>query len=199
MNEEPCSCLRGWFNPQRWKTCYDCYLDRRAEYQSCIWCGTWHSPKFDVCYKCRPIHGRTEAGSALRMDILIRDGRCRNCGSTQMPNIDHIMPCAEGGTADPWNLQVLCHICNQRKGATWWPGCRWDETRRHLVRLYRIAGYPLLDDAQRDRLRRLVDYYAHHDGVTLSPTPISAATCRGCDLPMMEDIYGDGTHPTCVD
>ena len=51
-------------------------------------------------------------------------------------HVDHILPCAEGGTADPWNLQVLCVVCNVAKGPEWWSG-----SRHHQARRVHIAAY----------------------------------------------------------
>jgi 5-methylcytosine-specific restriction endonuclease McrA len=119
---EHCDCGRGYYDPSEYSTCYECFQDRRSDYMSCIFCGKWHSPKFDTCFDCRRVSQRDEAGRALRFEILIRDNfTCREpgCGSQEQLQIDHIKPCDSGGTADPWNLQVLCHECNRMKGRTW--------------------------------------------------------------------------------
>lgn len=57
----------------------------------------------------------------MRAFVLERDGfKCRRCGAG--PNdarlvVDHVVPVAKGGTAEPKNLQVLCDPCNAGKGA----------------------------------------------------------------------------------
>lgn len=163
---EECRCGRGWFDPSEYNTCYTCCLERRESYVACIFCGRWHSPLYNTCYRCRasaPQHDR--AGRDLRLDILIRDDfACRDCGSRQQPEIDHIKPCLEGGKATPWNLQVLCHDCNQVKGRTSGYGCGWDVTRVELMHLYFTFGWPMLDDEQRKAL--VADAHAYGDEFT---------------------------------
>jgi len=199
-----CECGRGDYCRNDYSSCYDCFLDRRSEYVTCIYCGRWHSPDFDTCFSCRP-HGRDEAATALKLVILTRDSfRCRYCGAREgdlqedprlarpkcplactaehnhrrackkgcdkrhshrrpgddnlcQPDcstphthlikdddgiraaklhIDHIKPCAVGGTADPWNLQTLCGVCNIGKGSEWWPFCRHDRARQLIIAAY---------------------------------------------------------------
>ena len=152
-----CECGRGNYDDAHYHSCYECYLDRRDGYVSCIFCGRWHSDTFDCCFKCRPgAKGRDDAAAALRLLITQRDDfTCRDCGARigdmqwntaigeYVPatmQVDHIVPCAKGGTADEWNLQLLCALCNRRKAASWWVGCPYEETRTHLARLYFLIG-----------------------------------------------------------
>lgn len=199
-----CECGRASYHSCAYISCYDCFLDRRAEYAQCIYCDRWHSPEFDTCFDCS-MHGRDEASRDLKLVILGRDGfRCRYCGVTEgdlqydprlvrpkcLPScdaqhnhryacaekcgrkhkhrtagdygicqpdcarehghlakddngirpaklhIDHIMPCAKGGTADPWNLQVLCGVCNIAKGSDWLPYSRHYFARQDIVVAY---------------------------------------------------------------
>jgi 5-methylcytosine-specific restriction protein A len=57
--------------------------------------------------------------TGTRTRVMERDGfRCRRCGAT--PDraqlvVDHVVPVAKGGTADPSNLQTLCEPCNAGK------------------------------------------------------------------------------------
>lgn len=168
MSYEECQCERGWFDPDEYQSCYECFTERRDSYIGCIWCGRWHSPKHNTCYQCRASSpGRDEAGRNLRLDILIRDEfTCRDCGSQDDSEVDHIKPCSEGGKATVWNLQVLCHGCNKVKGRTWGYGCRWDRTRIELMHLYFTFGWRLLDDEDRDQLvkdaRAYGDEFAWH-------------------------------------
>ena len=69
-----------------------------------------------------------------------------------MPQVDHIKLCAKGGQATPWNLQVLCRLCNLDKGRYWQPGSHWDDTRIQLMHLYFTFGWTFLDDDQQDQL-----------------------------------------------
>jgi 5-methylcytosine-specific restriction endonuclease McrA len=147
-----CSCGRDWYDPTEYSSCYECYLERRELYVSCIWCGRWHSPKYNTCYRCRTESPeRDEAGRDLRVDILIRDEfMCQNCGSGDQPQVDHIEPCAKGGLALPWNLQVLCRDCNKAKGAEYdW---RWEQRAIRLMHLYFTFGWRFLDDQHRAKL-----------------------------------------------
>lgn len=147
-----CNCGRGEYDPGKYHTCYECYRERRAQYIDCIFCGRWHSPKYATCYKCRDLPYRDEAARNLRYDILIRDGFCcRACGSYEQPEVDHIKPCAKAGEATPWNLQVLCHDCNQDKGSDW-DEKRWEPTRIELMRLYLTYGWRFLEADQQTRL-----------------------------------------------
>jgi hypothetical protein len=80
-----CDCGRGRYADCIHSSCYDCFLDRREGFVTCIFCGNWHSPAFDTCFSCSPLtRGRDDAGAALKMLILWRDGQvCTNCGVRQ--------------------------------------------------------------------------------------------------------------------
>lgn len=67
-------------------------------------------------------------------------------------HVDHIMPCAAGGTADPWNLQILCGVCNISKGAEWLAGSRHHKARRLMMAAYLTYLNEWLDDDERDCL-----------------------------------------------
>jgi hypothetical protein len=61
---------------------------------------------------------RGEVRGELRERVLKRDRhRCKYCGSTEMLQIDHVIPVARGGRTHFENLQVLCQPCNGSKGA----------------------------------------------------------------------------------
>lgn len=66
---------------------------------------------------------RAKLTPQLRYRVLKRDGfRCRTCGSGPeqgaVLHIDHRVPIAKGGLTEFENLQALCVMCNQGKGAT---------------------------------------------------------------------------------
>lgn len=79
----PCDCGRGYYDADKFGSCYDCFLARRSAYVTCIYCDQWHSPAFDTCFKCRP-QGRDEAARDLKLVILARDSfGCRYCGISE--------------------------------------------------------------------------------------------------------------------
>lgn len=48
--------------------------------------------------------------------VYARDGsRCRYCGTSQNPTVDHVVPRCQGGGDAPENLVVACRPCNLRK------------------------------------------------------------------------------------
>jgi len=55
---------------------------------------------------------------AIRKEVLRRDGyKCRVCGSTEKPHLDHVKPYVDGGKSTTKNLQVLCQSCNTIKSS----------------------------------------------------------------------------------
>jgi 5-methylcytosine-specific restriction endonuclease McrA len=46
----------------------------------------------------------------------VYNNKCNYCNSTESLTIDHIQPLNKGGTNEIDNLQILCNICNHRKG-----------------------------------------------------------------------------------
>lgn len=158
-----CDCERAEYDADRHNSCYQCFLDRIGDLVSCIWCGRLHGHQYATCFKCRQIPGRDEAGKVLRLEILIRDGAaCRYCGTTDgAMQIDHIKPCAKGGTIDPWNLQTLCAQCNRHKGSTWvksWSRfCQHALARQEMVEAYWTYLWQYLTAEQKERLTREVE------------------------------------------
>lgn len=174
MSEELCDCGEGYYDSEEYNTCYSCYQERRAGYLSCIWCGRWHNPRYATCFQCRTIPERDEAGTWLRQHILARDRfTCQECGSTEALQVDHVIPCAKGGNARPWNLLTRCTPCNQRKGATWFRGCRYEADRARLLREYFVCLRVYLDREQREALRAEVeDWRREHIRPQQHLTPI---------------------------
>jgi len=44
-------------------------------------------------------------------------GCCRNCGSREELQFDHVIPLARGGSNTAENIELLCRKCNQTKSA----------------------------------------------------------------------------------
>lgn len=55
----------------------------------------------------------------VKVAVWQRDGgRCVECGGQAELEYDHVIPLAMGGSDTERNLQLLCAVCNRRKGAT---------------------------------------------------------------------------------
>ncbi len=60
---------------------------------------------------------RNHLSASKRKRVLLRDKRrCVKCGSGENLEIDHVVPLAKRGSNRLENLQLLCQICNRRKG-----------------------------------------------------------------------------------
>lgn len=59
----------------------------------------------------------------IRKIIHARDGTtCQYCGEVDRPNliVEHVIPAAFGGVAQPYNLVIACQSCNSKKGRRVW-------------------------------------------------------------------------------
>jgi HNH endonuclease len=55
----------------------------------------------------------------VKIAVAARDrGRCVQCGSGTDLHYDHKIPWSRGGSSTVNNIQLLCGVCNRRKGAT---------------------------------------------------------------------------------
>lgn len=63
---------------------------------------------------------RDEFTQREKEHILKRDNyKCQCCGTKNGPmEVDHIIPCAMGGSGEISNGQTLCRTCNRSKSAT---------------------------------------------------------------------------------
>ena len=51
-----------------------------------------------------------------KAEVFERDGgKCRDCGSTEHIEYDHIIPVSKKGSSGPENVQLLCRACNRKK------------------------------------------------------------------------------------
>lgn len=48
--------------------------------------------------------------------ISVFGNRCLECGSDDQLTLDHVIPLSKGGMHCISNFQILCHLCNARKG-----------------------------------------------------------------------------------
>ena len=54
----------------------------------------------------------------VKITVSLRDqGKCVQCGATEDLHFDHKIPWSRGGTNTVNNIQLLCGLCNRRKGA----------------------------------------------------------------------------------
>jgi 5-methylcytosine-specific restriction endonuclease McrA len=54
----------------------------------------------------------------VKIAVSVRDqGRCVQCGSMEDLHYDHKIPWSKGGANTVNNIQLLCGMCNRRKGA----------------------------------------------------------------------------------
>lgn len=119
---EVCRCGGAYQpGPRGYTQCYQC---SSAEYWqsslSCVFCAKRHSMSFKACFDCSS-RGLEDRAAALRLMVTVRDRfTCALCGIDGSEDgaslqIDHILPISQGGTSDPWNLQVVCGTCQGYK------------------------------------------------------------------------------------
>ena len=69
-----------------------------------------------IRYEVKPSSSRY-IPKAIRQAVLIRDNnRCVKCGNQKDLQFDHIVAVVNGGSNEEANVQLLCNICNLRKG-----------------------------------------------------------------------------------
>ena len=60
--------------------------------------------------------GKGPRWDRLRKRVLTEEPRCRECGTTEDLEVDHIVPTSRGGGDERENLQTLCRQHNAEKG-----------------------------------------------------------------------------------
>lgn len=80
---------------------------------------------FIVEYDAETAKGKREEwpsryiSDATKQEVLARDqGKCRQCGTTENIEFDHVIPVSKGGPSTTENLQLLCRSHNRQKRAT---------------------------------------------------------------------------------
>jgi hypothetical protein len=107
--------------------------------------------------------------SDTRLFVWQRDqGRCKNCGSTQSLQFDHVVPRSLGGAGTAANVELLCKTCNLRKGARLFaPGVLAPTGSGH------VRGRDQNSEPQRDGLpAALVSMDTGGRTSTLAPEPL---------------------------
>lgn len=65
-----------------------------------------------------PDYQRIAIPAQVQREVWNRDNaRCRQCGSQELLEYDHIIPVSRGGANTVRNVQLLCQLCNRSKGA----------------------------------------------------------------------------------
>jgi 5-methylcytosine-specific restriction protein A len=59
-------------------------------------------------------HSSTRGWRRTRALVLTRDGGRCSCGAPAL-EVDHVVPVAEGGTDEAWNLRAICPPCHKIK------------------------------------------------------------------------------------
>jgi hypothetical protein len=64
-----------------------------------------------------PSARRERIPESVQMFVWQRDqGQCVQCGSRDRLEFDHIIPVVKGGSNTGRNIQLLCEVCNRKKG-----------------------------------------------------------------------------------
>jgi hypothetical protein len=102
---------------------------------------------------------RQPISTRLRFDVFKRDGfACQYCGAhppAVVLECDHIVPVAEGGKNDIYNLVTACFGCNRGKGAvplTTVPQSLADKAAEVAEREAQLRGYGEVMEARRQRI-----------------------------------------------
>lgn len=152
-----CECGRV-FKPitgdREYRSCFHCsQLQNSSGRPSCALCSRRHSASYGACFACKA-NGLEDLAAHIRSVTTRRDAfTCAMCHGTEGSiEVDHILPVGgmHGGSADPWNVQVLCTSCQITKGKQYGP---LDELARlELMQAYSSYLAPFLFPDQRVKL-----------------------------------------------
>lgn len=95
--------------------CLDCNTPCRPPPSAAGRCPSCDRRRQGLRNALRSHYGRDWA--VMRRALIAAHPWCDVCKSRLDLTADHIVPVARGGTNDKGNLQVLCRVCNSRKGA----------------------------------------------------------------------------------
>ena len=74
---------------------------------------------FNTNSRCKKLYNIEEKLSVKDVKNLFEaQPSCQCCGSTKKLELDHVQPLSKGGANTIDNIQVLCKICNMKKGVT---------------------------------------------------------------------------------
>ena len=80
--------------------------------------------------------------------------KCVKCGDTERLELDHIIAITEGGDNSESNIQVLCKICNVKKGGKRYAGAEHHSRKNPKQNKY--TAYSLrIEPEQLDQLKKL--------------------------------------------
>lgn len=169
-----CQCGRGSYDAAKYHACYECYLDRRKDFLSCIFCGRLHSPNYPTCFECRTKPDAVERAGDLKFEILMRDEfSCQTCGSNDGLRVNHIVSCDDGGNSMPWNLRTLCQPCDRQAKDV---DVGDLDVRKRLMHMYFTIGWKMLEPVERQELieeaseyKREFRWHSHFHGKKRKP------------------------------
>jgi Restriction endonuclease len=96
------------------RLCHSTKQDERRKKNS----GHWHAA-IQENYRVRKLYGRLDevVTPAQREELFaLAENKCKQCGSSDDLETDHIIPLVEGGPHHIDNIQILCKACNTKKG-----------------------------------------------------------------------------------
>ena len=90
---------------------------KEPEKKICSSCGNILEDDALFCGLCGKAKKKSKyIPASVRKVVYERDGgECRECGSKEYLEYDHILPFSKGGSSSAGNIQLLCENCNRSK------------------------------------------------------------------------------------